>query len=41
MTFLLPPSRQHLGALRRLGAREVGFVDHAGQTFRKFRLETV
>ncbi|WP_306045969.1 GNAT family N-acetyltransferase [Nioella sp. MMSF_3534] len=41
VTFLLPPSRRHLGALDRLGARELGRVDHAGKTFRKFRLETV
>lgn len=41
VTFLLPPSRRHLGALRRLGARELGRADCAGHTFRKFRLDTV
>lgn len=40
VTFLLPPSRRNLGALARLGARFVGEVDHAGERFRKFRLET-
>lgn len=40
VTFLLPPSRQRLGALARLGARPVGEVDYEGARFRKFRLET-
>ena len=40
VTFLLPPSRTRLGALRRLGARPVGETDHAGERFLKFRLET-
>jgi hypothetical protein len=40
VTFLLPPSRRHLGALRRLGAEAVGQVDYAGESFLKFRLET-
>lgn len=40
VTFLLPPSRRHLGALRRLGAQPLGTVDHAGAAFLKFRLET-
>lgn len=40
VTFLLPPSRRHLGALRRLGAQEVGTVTHDGAVFRQFRLET-
>ncbi|WP_158966684.1 GNAT family N-acetyltransferase [Chachezhania sediminis] len=40
VTFLLPPSRRHLKALDRLGARFEGTVDHAGQPFRKFRLAT-
>jgi RimJ/RimL family protein N-acetyltransferase len=40
VTFLLPPSRRNLGALARLGARFVGEVDHGGQVFRKYRLET-
>ena len=41
VTFLLPPSRRHLGALRRLGAVPVGEVDYAGAGFLKFRLETL
>lgn len=40
VTFLLPPSRKHLGALARLGAEFVGEVSHAGARFLKFRLET-
>ncbi len=40
VTFLLPPSRRHLGALGRLGARFVGEVRHEGAIFRKFRLVT-
>ena len=40
VTFLLPPSRPHLGALGRLGARQVGQVVYDGATFLKFRLET-
>ena len=40
VTFLLPPSRRHLGALARLGAEFVGETTHAGAQFRKFRLET-
>lgn len=39
VTFLLPPSRRHFGALARLGARFVGEIDHAGARFRKFRLD--
>lgn len=39
-TFLLPPSRRHLRALDRLGACPLGKVDHAGQMFFKFRLDT-
>jgi len=41
VTFLLPPSRKNLGALKRLGARPVGEIDYDGATFLKFRLETV
>ncbi|WP_319530089.1 GNAT family N-acetyltransferase [uncultured Cohaesibacter sp.] len=41
VTFLLPPTRLRLGALKRLGARQVGSVTYDGQEFRKFRLETV
>ncbi|WP_226622120.1 GNAT family N-acetyltransferase [Alloyangia pacifica] len=40
VTFLLPPSRRHLGPLARLGAQRVGEVDYAGARFLKFRLET-
>jgi len=40
VTFLLPPSRRHLGALGRLGAQEVGQIRHQGAMFRKFRLQT-
>ncbi len=40
VTFLLPPSREHLGALSRLGASFVGEVDYDGKVFRKYRLET-
>ena len=40
VTFLLPPSRKHLGALERLGAVRVGEVDYEGSRFLKFRIET-
>lgn len=40
VTFLLPPSRKNLGALKRLGARQVGRIEYDGVEFRKFRLET-
>ncbi len=40
VTFLLPPSRQNLGALKRHGARQVGAIEYDGETFLKFRLET-
>ena len=40
VTFLLPPSRRHLGALKRLGARQLADVDYDGVPFLKFRLET-
>lgn len=40
VTFLLPPSRKNLGALARLGAKQVGQVEYEGETFLKFRLET-
>lgn len=39
VSFLLPPARKHLGALRRIGARPVGPVIHDGVKFLKFRLE--
>ncbi|MCY1127168.1 GNAT family N-acetyltransferase [Frigidibacter sp. RF13] len=41
VTFLLPPSRRHLGALARLGAVETGQIDYEGERFRKFRLDTL
>lgn len=40
VTFLLPPSRRNLGALKRLGAKQIGEVDYDGARFLKFRLET-
>ena len=40
VTFLLPPSRKNLSALRRLGARQIGEIEYDGETFLKFRLET-
>ena len=40
VTFLLPPSRKHLGWLSRLGARFVGEVSHGGAPFLKYRLDT-
>jgi Acetyltransferase (GNAT) domain len=41
VTFLLPPSRTKLGALRWLGATFVEDIDYEGSSFMKFRLETV
>lgn len=41
VTFLLPPSRNNLGALKRLGAQTLGEVEYEGQSFLKFRLSTV
>ena len=40
VTFLLPPSRKNLGALERLGARQVSQIEYDGAKFLKFRLET-
>lgn len=40
VTFLLPPSRKNLGALRKLGAQHIGEVTYDGARFLKFRLET-
>ncbi len=40
VTFLLPLSRQHLGALARLGAQFVGEFEYDGATFKKFRMDT-
>ena len=39
VTFLLPPSRQNLDALARVGARFLGEVEHEGAVFRKYRLD--
>jgi hypothetical protein len=39
VTFLLPPSRRHLGALRRMGAEYVGQITHAGHAFGQYRLD--
>ncbi len=41
VTFLLPPSRKNIGALARLGAKQVGEIEYDGAKFLKFRLETV
>lgn len=41
VTFLVPLSRKHLGALERLGATWVGEIEYGGATFRKFRLDTL
>ncbi|WP_127558794.1 GNAT family N-acetyltransferase [Nioella ostreopsis] len=40
VTFLLPPSRRNLGALKRLGARKVGEIEYDGARFLKYRLDT-
>lgn len=40
VTFLLPPSRNNLSALNRLGAVFVGELEYDGAAFLKFRLET-
>ncbi|MEM8704541.1 MAG: hypothetical protein AAGF82_22225, partial [Pseudomonadota bacterium] len=40
VTFLLPPSRKNLGALKRLGAVCIGEIEYDGAAFLKFRLET-
>ncbi|WP_231703931.1 GNAT family N-acetyltransferase [Cochlodiniinecator piscidefendens] len=40
VTFLLPPSRKNLGALKRIGASFVGEIEYDGAEFRKYRLET-
>jgi hypothetical protein len=40
VTFLLPPSRRNLGALHRLGARQIGEIEYDGARFLKFRLDT-
>lgn len=38
--FLLPPTRRHLGALDRLGARFCGTITHDGASFLKYELAT-
>ncbi len=40
VTFLLPPSRKNLGALKRLGAEFVRETEHDGARFLKYRLDT-
>jgi hypothetical protein len=40
VTFLLPPSRKNLGALKRLGATFVAAIEYDGSTVLKYRLET-
>lgn len=40
VTFLLPPSRRHLGALARMGAVPLGEVQYETERFLKFRLDT-
>ncbi|RED13056.1 GNAT family N-acetyltransferase [Pontivivens insulae] len=40
VTFLLPPSRTNLSALKRLGAVLLGTHDYDGVRFLKYRLET-
>jgi hypothetical protein len=40
VTFLLPPSRTKLGALKRMGAVFEKSVNYENETFRRFRLST-
>lgn len=40
VTFLLPPSRKKLGALKKLGAVFVTEVEYDGSTFLKYRMDT-
>ena len=40
VTFLLPPSRRNLAALKRIGATFVDEIDYDGAPFLKYRLET-
>lgn len=40
ITFLLPPSRKNLGALKRLGATFVDEIKYDGSTFLKYQLKT-
>ncbi len=41
LVFLLAPTRRSLGALKRMGARPVGETVYDGETFIKYRLDTV
>jgi hypothetical protein len=40
VTFLLPLSRKSVGALCRLGAKELSEINYEGEIFRKYRLDT-
>ena len=40
VTFLLPPSRKNLSALKRLGAVFIAKIEYDGSTFLKYRLNT-
>ena len=40
VTFLLPLSRKHLGAMSRVGAKFVGNIEYDGEAFKRYRLET-
>lgn len=40
VTFLLPPSRKNLGALKRIGAKFLEEIEYDGARFLKFQLET-
>lgn len=40
VTFLLPPSRKSVGALRRMRAELLGEITYQGEVFRKYRLDT-
>ncbi len=40
VTFLLPPSRTRLGALRRMGAKALGETRYGDDIFLKYRLDT-
>lgn len=41
ITFLLPLSRKNLGVMSRVGAEFVGNVEHDGEVFKRYRLETI
>ncbi|RMF37725.1 MAG: GNAT family N-acetyltransferase [Alphaproteobacteria bacterium] len=40
VTFLLAPTRRHLRGLERIGAIRIGPVEHAGERFIKYQLDT-